>query len=396
MEKAGMNESNSPYVYPMLSQLLDKDDQDVKGSFKWTMVPGSKNEERHLIDILSELYGINLPDKHEIQFHKSRNVKNLTVSYGSDQKIVLELHTEYKHTFAILQIYNINNLILREIHVYDEKLKRFLFIDTNKDFEYIWNRHRPIINYLDITLDENSLRTLSEHRKLRQELLNHENKSRQITTSHTFETTELDEKDMKLWKNKRKHRYSLNIRGLILYILGEIRLEEENRKVNNKRISKVLENLSLNYLDNFPFFKYYADFKKEFDRLAYLSRIPKNFDILLLKDIARELQDQVHHASDSFLLYWITRRFSSGITKYFATASYLGSEHYDKVIESFKRFSVTKLREYQLTNIKVIQKYLSNELKELDWTFKNLKFRLDPNFSLSFAQIDHDFLLGSY
>jgi hypothetical protein len=123
MEKAGMNESNSPYVYPMLSQLLDKDDQDVKGSFKWTMVPGSKNEERHLIDILSELYGINLPDKHEIQFHKSRNVKNLTVSYGSDQKIVLELHTEYKHTFAILQIYNLNNLILREIHVYDEKLK---------------------------------------------------------------------------------------------------------------------------------------------------------------------------------------------------------------------------------------------------------------------------------
>ena len=63
--------------------------------------------------------------------------------------------------------------------------------------------------------------------------------------------------------NNRLYVYSLNIRGLILYIFGEIENEDKvnserhrgkKRKINyNPQISRVIENLAKHYSRKFPF-----------------------------------------------------------------------------------------------------------------------------------------------
>jgi len=59
----------------------------------------------------------------------------------------------------------------------------------------------------------------------------------------------------KIERNRSNWRYILNIRGFILYLLGEIESEkhrkgntEKKARVHNICISKVLENLSEHYL----------------------------------------------------------------------------------------------------------------------------------------------------
>ena len=72
--------------------------------------------------------------------------------------------------------------------------------------------------------------------------------------------------------NNELYVYSLNIRGLILYILAEIHNENKNnsdenkvkkRKINyNPQISRVIENLVENYSKKFPFLYNYREIKK--------------------------------------------------------------------------------------------------------------------------------------
>jgi hypothetical protein len=97
----------------------------------------------------------------------------------------------------------------------------------------------------------------------------------------------------KIEKNRGNWRYALNIRGFILYLLGEIESEknrkgnpEKKARVHNIRISKVLENLSEHNSKEFPFLLHYSDFKNEYARLADLGEVQKNFEIKLLKEIA--------------------------------------------------------------------------------------------------------------
>lgn len=55
----------------------------------------------------------------------------------------------------------------------------------------------------------------------------------------------------------------------------------QRKKTSNKRISKVLENLCENYLEGFPFLKYYHEFRKEYEsarRRQVHYEIPKYFD----------------------------------------------------------------------------------------------------------------------
>ena len=61
---------------------------------------------------------------------------------------------------------------------------------------------------------------------------------------------------------------SLNTRGLILYMLGILKENEENHRVRNVEVSKVLENLAENYKKEFPFLIHYKEIKELYDKLA--------------------------------------------------------------------------------------------------------------------------------
>ena len=101
--------------------------------------------------------------------------------------------------------------------------------------------------------------------------------------------------------DRRRWRYSPNIRTLITYLLTQIKSENEDTlsadkkaRIHNKRISNVLANLYINYVEGFPFLLYYSDFKNEYYRLKEYAKLPnimrwncsnklhKNFDIRLL------------------------------------------------------------------------------------------------------------------
>jgi hypothetical protein len=162
----------------------------------------------------------------------------------------------------------------------------------------------------------------------------------------------------------------LNIRGFILYLLGEIESQKQKKgnaekkgRIHNIRITKVLENLSKYYTKEFPFLLYYDDFKNEYEQLAELQTVSTNFEIKLLKEIAEELQYQVHTASNDFLKYWVTQRFSGGITYYFTTRF---STEYCVVDQTLKYLSFAKLKEYMLTNLSIISGYLGNEYREMN------------------------------
>ena len=105
---------------------------------------------------------------------------------------------------------------------------------------------------------------------------------------------------------KYVEKYFLNIRGLILYILGKIANNEngirnqhvpnqedssKNRKKYRKNISDVLANLSQNYPSNFPFLLHYKKFKEIQDvtKNHYL----RYYEVDILITIVKELKSKI-------------------------------------------------------------------------------------------------------
>ena len=179
---------------------------------------------------------------------------------------------------------------------------------------------------------------------------------------------------------KHVEKYFLNIRGLILYILCKIENNEngiknqnvpnqedssKNRKKYRKNISDVLANLSQNYPSNFPFLLYYKKFKEIQDvtKNHYL----RYYEVDILITIAKELKSQIwfdeqysnlnlNSNNDTFINYWIVKRYSSELTHYLA---YFLKDLKEDNKEEF----LTIFREYQNKMIINMLQYLKDEQK---------------------------------
>ena len=129
---------------------------------------------------------------------------------------------------------------------------------------------------------------------------------------------------------------------MILYILCKIENNEngiknqhvsnqedssKNRKKYRKNISDVLANLSQNYPSNFLFLLHYKKFKEIQDvtKNQYL----RYYEVDILITIAKELKNQIwfdeqysnlnlNSNNDTFINYWIVKRYSSELTHYLA------------------------------------------------------------------------------
>jgi hypothetical protein len=161
---------------------------------------------------------------------------------------------------------------------------------------------------------------------------------------------------------RRRWRYSPNIRTLIKYLLAQIESESEDTRsaekkarIHNKRISNILANLSVNYPEEFPFLLHYSDFQNEYDKLKEYAKLPKYYEVELLKQIAQELQYQVDSANIDFLKYWATRRYSGELSFYFISS--IKSGRLDEV-KDLHYLSFEKIRHYVLSCLDLTKQYL--------------------------------------
>jgi hypothetical protein len=286
----------------------------------------------------------------DIDFEKDKDNNLLTVSHGSNTKVTIELDPEYEHLANLRILNNGKEVKHKRVYIRTQHDKKNIFFVRSDDIR-VFERS---ITYLKCTLAEKTQKLIE--------------KLRQSTTGKTFkEKIKIQTEITSLETNRGNWRYSLDIRGFIIYLLGEIELQREEHKVHNQRISKLLENLSKHYLEDFPFLMYDGEFKKEYETLEKDGKVPKNFEIELLKKVAEELRFQVHTASKDFLKYWITRRYSGELTRYFIITFMI---EWPVNIDKYLHFlSFKKLLEYQLKNLQIIREYLEYECKDMNGAY---------------------------
>jgi hypothetical protein len=390
--KNKMGKKYDKYVYEMIKELVPLPFPQLEfPSFNWNKIPEDKVERDNFKEILINTFGLlkikewekqsdfeNLNEEN-LDFEKNNDNNLLTISSGRHNKIIVKLELdsngsfrngrlrifqgdqqeeEYKH--AMVREYEKDKLYLVEKTPGDSLLLPNPDSISKYMSRYYDKKGEPIA-YLTYKLNENASNELSEKYDQR----NHTSEA---------EATQIAYEIQKIGMNRNNFKFWLNIRGLILYLLGEIAIEKQRKgnvdrkgRVHNKRIAKVLETLSECYPNEFPFLLYYKDFKKEYERLANFGKVLRNYEIKLLKEIAEELQYQVHSASIDFLNYWVIRRFSEGITYYFTHLVHIerGYEAYFREHQSIKYLSIAKVRDYILLNAGIISKYLNSECRKI-------------------------------
>ncbi len=183
-------------------------------------------------------------------------------------------------------------------------------------------------------------------------------------------------------KSIKIEKYFLNIRGLILYILGKITHNKNdnenenplnqkgvlrNREKYRKNVSNVLSNLSENYSSNFPFLLYYKRFREIFKDVMKNYHYLRYYDVDILITIAIELESQIwlddkyfdlniNSNNNGWINYWIDKRYSAEVTHYLAYFSkYLKEDDKEKFLSIF--------RDYQNKMIIILLQYLKDEQK---------------------------------
>jgi len=305
--------------------------------FIWDKFPGEDNYNLKVLRKLNWVFrlkwsslekGAGASTNELIDIRKSDDDKIITIEHGREGKVVIErsngLNKENKNnaTVTLTHIYpQASNSKQRKYRLNIKKTKGMLYVSVELDA-----RAYPI-RYLDAVFKKEP--------------------------KDFAEAAEMGAKE-----NKRNWRYVLNVRGLIRYILGEITEEEKSRKKHDARIAAMLKNLSANYLEKFPFLLYYDGFRREYHRLHNEGKgFPSFYEVEILKIIARELHYLVHTSDHVYLRYYITRRYSEEITKYFHRSFKLG------LIGNLGELQYETLKNYQNHTVRIVMDYLKDEIK---------------------------------
>ena len=286
---------------------------------------------------------------------------------------MLEIIREGERRYVFPLIYHNNPEIHGKIgDVYLNKIEIGVNKRPRQDFLDIY--YRPTVDYLDVVLDAECYHVIAKNETRIEEIVSldkrraEKNKDRLYARGSFLKDEEKNEirrlvaENEKIKNDERKWRYDLNIRGFILYILGEINLENKGRGRNN-RISEILH-IQRFKADKYPFLRFYDAFREIYKQLEDKEGLPKYYEVELLKKIALELQFLVHTADIELLNYWMTRRFS-GETTYYLVAS-------EGLLPTFTE-EISTIGDYQVTNFQAMDRYLSNEKKRVEASLKELR-----------------------
>jgi hypothetical protein len=344
LEESGMSKSSSPYVYDMIRELAPTETSPLL-LFRWDSLPTSysNNKLGRLLQSLNATFRLDWTIKEDTEYNP--NYSNFFKKTGNRTLVIrpfLDLNKRYL-TFEISRDQKGTLSIMQ----HDEKIKDYnIIVRENSGKTYVYlsvvTSVRPK-TFLSATPKEDK-RTISEIKgRIRND--------KQYSQLWGFNLIFLPDFYREL-KNIYDFRYRLNIRGLILYILAEVELEKKNKGRRLSQINMVLQNLSKNFVDDFPFLLYYVDFKNEFKGESYY--LPR----LMIK-IATELQYQVYSADIKFLMYWVMKRFSEEIIRHFITPIVWGLWNSENI--SPKILTDDKLKKYELSTISLLADYLHKE-----------------------------------
>ena len=337
-----------PHVYFMLGKLFETTTETVS-LFAWEKFPSEDNNYNlkvlRKINWVFRLKWSSLEKRTDgsidrlIDIRKSDDDKVITIEHGKQGKVVIERSRNSDKEN------NSNNAVVTLTRIYREAS------DNSKQRKYPLSISKTRGKlYVSVELDARPypLRYLDA-------VLKKEPKD-------LAEEVKMGSKD-----NSRNWRYVINIRGLIRYILGEIKEEEELGKKHNPRIAAMLKNLAENYLDRFPFLLYYDAFRQKY-RLLHNERkgFPTFYEVEVLKMIALELQYLVHTADHVYLRYYVTRRYSEEITRHFHRWFRLG------LISNLRGLQYETLRNYQKQILQIVIDYLKDEIKWKNEEYKTL------------------------
>ncbi|MGD1837819.1 MAG: hypothetical protein ACPKPY_07150 [Nitrososphaeraceae archaeon] len=375
MNQNDSNKSQHQYSYEMLNELCPEINKEYyEKFFRWDKIIDDKTEQKNALRILKKYFNIDFLHKSNIKYEFKKIGKNeLCIESDSIYSIKIELPKVYGSKLTIFT--NPNKIkeekeIIREIYIHYENnvlffpsaQEKIIPSKSKPSKKYIDAIYKTKIGFLDKKLKPEYQKIIEQKEKEISQYNNEINKKRGFHEGGIFQSRNISQLQEieEIKKNKRLYQYQLNIRGLILYILGEIEREYDDKKNYNKRILNVLENLSKNYSKDFLFLLHFDFFRKCHIEIIKEGALQKYHEVELLKQISQELKDQLHMPLD-YLRYTVTRRFSGEITYYLATCIRDGLIPYDDY-----SYLVPTIREYQLKNIRIMKEYLKDEYSNVN------------------------------
>ena len=345
-EKKEFEKSNSPYVYEMIKNLhIGFIDSHFQYLFDWNKILNDPYNKKNLLSHLKHSLKIDLDNYDNIEIRNNNNI--IQIDIDSDKKILIK-----KDSLHFAHVTYLNKGIQEDSFSFLIKNKNQICIPsfTNKTtLELFFNSfYNKTILFLDKELKPKYQSLLNQKKETYKKL--------NLPTTKKELNREIEE----LLENNRLYVYSLNIRGLILYILAEIEDEErinserhknKKRKIShNPQISRVIENLAKYYSSKFPFLYRFIEMKKIINKINSSKHFEKYYEVKILRKITEEIRHQIHFDerysnsdlnfnNNDMINYWITKRYFTEIIHYFAYLyPFLGIDNQSEFSYLFKDY----------------------------------------------------------
>jgi hypothetical protein len=218
-------------------------------------------------------------------------------------------------------------------------------------------------SYLNTSLNENASKKLKRIESMNPDLFNCTNEIKTIASkcllSELLDDTIIESAASEIKSNTRNLEYSMNIRGLVMYILGI-----NEGKDRNIEVSEVLQNLSENYKAEFPFLIHYKEIKELYDKLATEKGIQEYeyFHVKIIRQIAQELQYSLDTIDKEDLNYYLIKRYSEELTWRYMTPLNLSPLPLPAVIQDYYVYTQECIRNY-------LEKELQDTKSRIEYMF---------------------------
>ena len=303
-------------------------------------------------------------------FENKSNDNNIVLFVkNDDNEIIIK---NLKESTTIIKITFVNKFYANLKIIIDNKEKEIIPLYRKDKFIYFSPGYfmikKPLLHlidhfhnsstYLNIKLDFESEQKIQEYERKIIEIDKERRKFAKNKVIPTFfpEGAVLSEKIEEIKQDRGLWQYYLNTRGLILYIIGEIDLEEKDKKRYSKRINLVIENLARSYITHFPFLAFYQDFRNHFKNTEKRNgKAVRNIEIEILKEIANTFKFQIQTIDIPLLEYLVTKMYSFKIMQ--VILDYIKKD----LLPENDQLLIKILREYQLAMLKVMKQHLSTQ-----------------------------------
>ena len=365
-EKKWFKKTNSPYVFEMIKNLhIGFKDSHFQHLFDWNKIPKDKYNKIRLLNYLKDSLKIDLDYYENLEISNNNGI--IQIKIDSDKKIIMK-----KASVHFVDVIYLNK---------DIKQKQFSFLIKNKHQICILSltNTNTLESFFDLFYNKKILFLDKELKPKYQNLIKEKKESYKQLSKQSYTPKELNHEIEEISMNNKLYVYSLNIRGLILYLLAEIENEDKvnsqrhkdnKRKINyNPQISRVIENLAKHYSSKFPFLYNFLEMRKIISKIASSNNSERHYEIKILRKIAKELKHQIYfderysnsdldYNNNNLINYWITKRYFTEIYHYFV--------HLYQFLDNDKKNEFNLLlKDYQERMLMLMKEYLEKEEKSV-------------------------------